>query len=149
MSLQIETVVSSIAELQVQDLQILRVDNVPATSSGREKYLIPLPNFITDFEAVRDSFGGGSTALQTVMYTLNYRLLYAPAGAGRGDVLEWVSGLTLMVGYIFDAILAVDVLEGAVDITPAGITNMGLVNAPDDRSFYGCDIAVRVTEFVN
>lgn len=148
MSLQIATIANSISRLSVSGLTLLDVDEIPPVVDPRVSTLLPLPNYITDFEMVRDSFGS-SDAKMTVVYTLNYRLFYKPVGTGRITTIEGVSGLVEMVGLVLDAVLAIDTLDGAVDITPQDVTNMGIVNDPSDNQWHGCDIALRVTEFVN
>lgn len=148
MSLQLSTVADSISKLSVTGLTILDIDEIPTTADQRASYLMPLPAYITDMEMERDSYGAGD-AKMTVTYTLNYRLLYQPAGAGRSNTIDQVSGLVGMVGKIWDAVLAINTLTGAVDIYPQGINNMGLVNDPSDVNWFGADIALRVIEFVN
>jgi len=147
MALAIATVVDSISNLSVSGLTIKDMDTIPASASGLGPLLIPLPNFVTNFNMERDSYGGGSTAKMTVTYNLNYRLLFAQAGSGRD--LEYFDNMVSMVALLWDAILAIETLTGAIDLVPAGITNMGLINDPAEHEYYGCDIAVRVTEFVN
>ena len=147
MALAIATVVDNISKLSVSGLVIKDMDEIPGSVDARQPTLIPLPDFLTDYAMERDSFGGGSTAKMTVNYTLNYRLCYAPVGAGRP--LEWFDNMVSMVGLIMDAVMAVDTLGGTVDIVPAGVRNMGIVNDPGDAGFYGCDLAFKVEEFVN
>jgi len=149
MALAISTVADSISKLSVTGLTIKDINEIPAGTDSRGKTLIPKPNFMTDFSMERDSFGGGSTAKMTVNYTLNYRMLYKPVGAGRQNVLEYYDDLTSMIGLVLDAVLAIDTLTGTVDIVPLSVTNMGLVNDPADQAWYGCDFAFRVMEFVN
>ena len=151
MGLQIATVSQTIADsLSVAGLEIFDVDEIPIKTDVRQVNMIPLQNFISNFVATRDSFGGGSTALQTVEYQLNYRLLYSPPSLNtRGLVLENPPGLVDIIVLFFDAVLAIDVFSGAVDITPAGIANMGVVNDPSESEFVGVDVSFAVQEFVN
>jgi hypothetical protein len=149
MSLAITTITDSISKLSVSGLVIKDIDEIPVGVDARQPTLIPLPDFVTNFVMIRDSFGGGTTAKMTVSYTLGYRLLYKPVGAGRE--LEYYDNLVSMAGLIMDAILAIDTLTGLVDIEPEanGIINMGVVNDPAGNAFLGCDIRMRVKEFVN
>ena len=149
MALALATVTNSIAALSVTGLTIKDLDEIPAKADPRQATLLALPAFVTAFEMVRDSFGGGSEAKMSASYTLNYRLLYAPAGQGRAGTLENYDNMVALVTAFLDAAMAIDELTGAVDIVPAGITNMGLVNDPADNQWIGCDIALRVLEFVN
>jgi len=147
MALAIATVVDAISGLTVTGLTIKDMDQIPGAAEMRSATLLPLPDFLTNYEFERNSVGGGSIAKMTVYYQLNYRLLYKPAGAGRA--IEYFDNMVSMVGLIMDAVMAIDTMSGTVDITPVSVTNMGLVNDPADNPFYGCDIAFRIMEFVN
>lgn len=149
MALATATIANSIAALTVTNLSIKDVDEIPAKVDPRQATLIPLPNYITGFDVERDSFGGGSTAKMTVSYTLNYRLCYTPIGRGRAGKIEYYDTMIDMCMAFLDAVLAIDTITGAIDIMPEAITNMGLVNDPSDNVYIGCDIALRVMEFVN
>jgi hypothetical protein len=148
MALAIATVANSIAALSVSGVTIKDVDEIPSEVDTRSSMIIPLPNYATDWTFSRDSFGAGS-ALQTVSYTLNYRLCYKLAGTGRVVTIEHYDGIIDKAALFLDAVMAIDTLTGAVDIVPYGITNMGIVNDPAEIEWLGCDLAVRVTEFVN
>jgi len=148
MALALTTIASSIAALSVSGLTIRDIDDIPPAGGVRSgPELIALPNYVTNFTVEFDSFGSGATAKMTVTYELNYRLLYAPAGSAQA--LSLFGDMVAMVGLIWDAVLAVVTISGAIDIMPAGIINMGLVNDPAEGSFYGCDLAFQVKEFVN
>jgi hypothetical protein len=154
MSLQFATVAATLAKLEVAGLVWKDIDEIPAEVGQRGKsFMIPLPNIITDFSMVRDSFGGGSSAKMTVTYYVNYRLCYEPVGTNRGMTLKVYDGLTKMIGLILDEILAIDVFNTSyteiVDIVPMSVTNFGIVNDPADNAFFGADFAFMVTEFVN
>jgi hypothetical protein len=154
MTIQVRNVAKAISELNVEGLIIKDIDEIPAEVGQRSPaVLIPLPDFIGEFSMVRDSYGGGSSAAMTVNYTLGYRLLFQPIGTSRAMSLVVFLGLTEMIGLIWDAVLAIDVLDTdfdeVVDLVPTSITNMGIVNDPADNVFYGCDMTFEVTEFVN
>jgi len=149
MALRVATISNSIAALSVSGLVLKDIDEIPAEVGDRTPILIPMPDYMTDFEMVRDSFGSGDTAKMTVQYTLNYRLCYIRAGAGRANVLEYFDNMVSMCAAIMDAVLAIGVFTGAEDIVPVGIVNMGIVNDPADQPYYGCDLSFRVLEFVN
>lgn len=148
MALQIAAVANSIAALSVSGVTLKDVDEIPASVEGYTPTILPLPDFVTDFVVERDSFGGGS-ALRTVSYILHYRFCYKPIGAGSQETIEYYDEMIDKVALWFDAVMAIDTLTGAVDIEPAGVTNMGIVNDPAENEFIGCDLAVKITEFVN
>lgn len=151
MALALTTVADSISGLTVTNVAIKDLDEIPTavTTRAGTSVLMPLPEYVTEFEMERNSFGGGSTAKMTVTYTLNYRFFLAEVSAYRNNTLGWMDDIVDRVADIFDAILAIDVFAGCVDIEPGRITNMGVVNDPTDAQFYGCDISVEVKEFVN
>jgi hypothetical protein len=149
MAVQIATVAKSISQIIIADLAIKDTKEIPLEVGPREAMLIPKPDFITDMSLTRDSTGEGDWALQTLRYTLNYRLCYAPVGAYRTSSLLWVSDVTIMAGYIIDAIILNDTITGCVDIRPRDVINMGIVNDPAEKEYYGCDFQFEVMEFVN
>jgi hypothetical protein len=151
MALEIKTVADSISALVIPRVQIMDLNEIPTAVTTRAdlSIMMPLPEFITEFDMVRDSFGGGSTAKMTVTYKLNYRFFLAEAGSYRNKKLDWMVDIVDRVAKVMDAILAIDVFAGCIDIVPGEISNMGVVNDPTEKDFYGCDITVEVKEFVN
>lgn len=149
MAIATATVTNSIEALTVTGLTIYDVDNIPSAVDVRQTAaLLPLPNFVTGMSVERDSFGADQ-AKMTVVYTLNYRLCYAPAGAGRNNVIEFYDGMVDMVAAIWDEVLAISTFAGAVNIFPTGVANMGVVLDPAGVGYFGCDLSFEVTEFVN
>ena len=148
MALQIAAVANSIAALSVSGIVMKDIDEIPIAVGVRSSQIIPLPDYVTDFVMERDSFGMGS-AKMTVHYTLNYRLLYKKVGVGRQNVIANFADMIAKCALWWDAVMAIDTFTGGVDIEPAGIRNMGNVNDPSDEIYVGCDISVRVQEFVN
>lgn len=147
MALGLATVVSSIAALSVTGLSIKDMDEIPVGVEVAQPTLIPLPDFVTDWELETQSFGPGSSAKFDAFYTLNYRLCYVPVGAGQQ--LEYFDDMVSMFTAFFDAVIAASPVSGSIGLAPASVTNMGIVNDPAENSYYGCDISVRVMEFIN
>lgn len=147
MALAIVTVANSIAALSVTGLVIKDVDEIPPRVEQVQPTLIPLPDYVTDFEIERMSYGGGSTALTDATYTLGYRLCYAPSGAGEAETIEYYDNMVAMVAAFLDAVITIETFSGGVEIEPISITNMGVVNDPAEHAFIGCDIHLRVKEF--
>ena len=150
MTLQISTICDSISNLSVSGLTIKDLNEIPEAITGRDCPVIyPKPDgFVTNFEMVRDSFGGGPTAKMTVTYDLTYRLLGAPIGAGRG-LFDSYSLMVEKVYAFIDAVLAVDTMDGLIDIVPADATAFGPVTDPAGGMFHGADVILHVMEFVN
>jgi hypothetical protein len=146
MTLQLLTVAETIAALEVDGLLIRDIDDIPAEVGLRQALLIPHPNYVSDFSMERMAYD----VLIDVTYTLNYRLCYQAIGAERAMTLTVWSGMVDMVAQIWDAFLAIGVFNSdhneIVEVIPLAPSNMGIVNDPSDRAFYGCDLAFQVKE---
>ena len=150
MTLALITVADSIAGLTVTGASIKDVDQIPPEAGKlRTPVLFPEPmNFVTDFHMVRDSFGPGTTAKMTVTYTLHYTFCCCPIGQGQTG-LDAYDDMTSKVVAIWDAVIAIGVLTGCVDLVPAGVSEFGPVPDPSGNMYLGCRLAFQVTEFVN
>ena len=145
--LKIITVWDSISNLSIANLTIKDIDAVSEEWQIRGSVLYPdVANPITISPPKRQSFGIGTTGRKDILYTLNYRLLYAPAGSGRG-IKDIYAGMFAMVALLFNAIVEGDPLAGSVDIVPKISSTNTTVLDPAGNSFYGLDIAFDVTEF--
>ena len=150
MALQFATVANSIAAVSVSGVTIKDIDEIIEFVSARDCPLVqPVPNgFVSGLNVERDSQGLGSVAMKTVMYTLTYRLMYAPIGTGRG-LFDVYDDMVAKAGLFLDALISNDALTGTIDITPTGALNFGPVLDPAGNSFHGCDFQLKVMEFVN
>ena len=146
MTLQLLTVAETIAAIEVDGLLIRDVDDIPAEVGLRQSLLIPHPNYVSDFVMERAAYD----VLIDVTYTLNYRLCYQAVGAERAMTITVWGGLASMVSQIWDAFLSIGVFNTdhneIVEVIPLAPSNMGIVNDPSDRAFYGCDLAFQVKE---
>jgi len=148
-ALGLETVLTSIANLTVTDVQIRDIDEVPDAGEFRTSMLFPDPEgFITAFNVRRDSTGGGGTALMTVTYTLNYRFIFVPAGSLR-NLANIYGNLAAKLIAIIEEMLENDDIAGAVDMEVQEIPTIGAVTDPSGTTWHGCTLSLRVTEFVN
>jgi hypothetical protein len=146
MTLQLLTVAETIAALEVDGLLIRDIDDIPAEVGLRQALLIPHPNYVSDFAMERAAYD----VLIDATYTLNYRLCYQPIGSERALTLTVWSGMVDMVARIWDAFMSIGVFNTdhneIVEVIPLAPSNMGIVNDPSDRAFYGCDLAFQVKE---
>lgn len=153
MALQITTIADSIAGLSVAGVTLYDIDEIPTQIIPRKvPAIIPRPNeFMTDFELRVDSLGDGSTAKMTVFYTLNYRLLHSKIGEGRRKLFGTYADLVAKIGLFLDALITNDAVSGSLDSRPVNISNVGPVASPAEEgvAYHGCDIGIRITEFVN
>lgn len=144
-TLRIATVAKSISALDVEGLVICDLDEIKTNPEKRLSVLVPDADFITDIIPEIRTFGGAS-AMWDIHYTLKYRLLYKPLGSGRTMTFEQIVGLTQMIAKIWDAVLKIGVLSGCEDITIGGISDFGLVLAPNDDPWWGCILSFRIME---
>jgi hypothetical protein len=154
MTLEFATVAYTLATLEVAGLSWQDIDEIPEEVGVRgDAFMIPLPDFMTNFDLEQNSYGGGSTALQTAYYSVGYRLCYEPVGTNVKMTLKQYEGLLDMVGLILDRVIIIDVFNTSktevVDVTPVSVTNFGVVTDPADKSFFGADFEFEVTEFIN
>ena len=86
MTLQADTIATSIAGLSVSGVTIKDLDGISEQVHARAcPLLYPKPDgFMSNLRVERDSFGPASNARKTVRYTLSYVYLHAPIGEGRG-----------------------------------------------------------------
>jgi hypothetical protein len=146
MSLAISTVCTSIAALTVAGVTICDLDNIPPAGKRLLPILFPDPaNPISNFTSIRESFGGGSSALMNVEYDLNYMFVYCEIGAGRTG-LDFLEDCMLKVQAIEDAVISIDVIVGAVDITPLPFA-INTITDPSGNNYLGCAMTFHVIEF--
>ena len=146
MTLAISTVCTSIAALTIAGLHIYDLDNIPPSGTRLLPILFPDPaSPISNFTSIRESFGGGSSALMNVEYDLNYMFVYCEIGAMRTG-LDALEDCVLMIQAIEDAIISIDTIVGAVDITPLPFT-VNVVDDPSGKHYMGCAMTFHVIEF--
>lgn len=147
MTLAITTVCTSIASLTVAGVTIKDLDNVPPSAVRLTPILFPQPeNPLSNFSAARESFGGGSSMLANVEYDLNYLFLYCELGSGRTG-LDWLEDRMLKVQAIYDAVLGIDTITGAIDVWPTGNVQFITLTDPANNSYLGCAMTFHVLEF--
>jgi len=147
MSLAITTVCTSIAALTIAGVKIRDLDNVPVSALKLTPILFPdAANPISNFTPTRESYGGGSSMLCDVEYDLNYLFLYGELGGGRTG-LDYLEDRMLKVQAIYDAILGIDTLTGAVDVWPNSNVQFVTLADPAGKEYLGCAMSFHVQEF--
>ena len=149
MALQIRSICTAIHNLDVSGVVICDLNSIPESVDPRQPTLFPEPSeFVSDLVVTNDSFGSGLTGKKTAAYILTYTFCYAPVGEERGLFAAYPEMIDAAYR-IIDAIIAADPLNGSVTSEINGAMNFGLVNDPAGQAFHGCQIQIRVTEFVN
>ena len=147
MSLQIATVISSIAGLAVSGLKVCSLSSIPEAVDIRTPTIFPRPDgMITNF--TQERLSQNSQPRLNVVYTLHYRFCHTPIGSGRGLFTQFPAMVNMISAFI-DAVQANDTLTGAVDVAVAEIDAFGPVTDPSGIAFHGCDISITIMEFVN
>lgn len=112
-------------------------------------YPDPTQMFVSNGTVIRDSFGLGATAKQTINYSLRYRLLYMPVGSER-DLLSVFPNFIYTFAAILTSLIANDAPTGnTVDFRLASWTQGGTVQDASGAQFHGCDLTIDIQEFVN
>jgi len=147
--IKLSTIADSISGLVVTGVTMLDLDQIPEAVDPRRPTFYPWPDgWVSGLEVERNSTGSLGTAKMTVHYVLHYRFCYAPIGSGRGlnDVYpDMVAKAVLLLNKVLDN----DIFSGLVDFELAEALAFGVVEDPAGNKFYGCDLALRVMEFVN
>jgi hypothetical protein len=142
------TIFDSISKLNVPGVAIKDLNEIPTAVDLRRPTLFPVPeNAFSDFAVTRQSQGGAGTALMEARYNINYRFCCFPVGSGRG-LFDIYDGFMERVVAILNAVLAADMVTGLIDIEE-WYWSFGIVVDPAGVEFYGCDLSMRVMEFVN
>jgi hypothetical protein len=148
MALAIATVTNSIAALSVSGLTIKDIDEIPSSAVGRNlPIMFPNPaGFVNNFDAQKATTGEGVNSKWDVSYELNYLILYAASGAGRG--LELFAPTVSLAFAVMDAVMICNPIAGAVLLRPGTIGVPGAITDPSGGEFYGVQVSFRVLEFV-
>ena len=147
MTLAISTVMTSIASLTVAGVNIKDADEIPPSALRLTPILFPKPGAtLSNFTVIRESFGGGSSALMNVEYDLTYLFLYCEAGSGRTG-LDFEQDRIEKIQAILDEVIEIDTITGAVDILPVGNYEYVPLTDPAGNSYIGCEMTFHVIEF--
>ena len=152
MPIQATTVATSIAALSPIDTDIIVLDlnKVKDKVTNRSKLLLmPASNFFSAPVLGPKSLGTGSTAQFNLIYILTYRFFYKPVAAARkrSEIMRDFVGKTTA---IIDTIILNDTVTGAIDIRVVSVGAFDRVMDPSDTiTFWGTDIGIQVTEFIN
>lgn len=149
MALQTAAIITSIAGYSVTGVDILDADEIKDEVKRRAVPLMMLaPNFFTQPKYIYDAMGTGAVAPITVKYVLRWRFFYAEVGTERGQY-DIFQGFIQKVTAIIDAVIANDATSDAIHLQVVDVGTFGVVTDPTGNQFYGCDIGIEVTEYVN
>ena len=152
MSLQAVQIANAISQLSIAGLTIKTLATIPSIGKIAVRELpimVPDVRFITNQNAVSQNVSKGSDNFFGVNRQLNYTVLFAEVGMGRG-IFEYVEDMVALFDQITTAILSLDIED--VDIQDVLETGFGVVSdgeAPNAKKYFGFSIGVIVTEFVN
>jgi hypothetical protein len=147
MTLAITTVCNSIADLNVDGVNICDLGNVPPTGQRLLPILFPDPaNPVSNFVVERMSYGGGSSYKLDADYDLNYIFIYCEMGAGRTG-LDYLEDCVEKIQAIYDEVLEIDTFTGGVDISPTSDIQITTIADPSGKNYLGCSMTFHVKEF--
>lgn len=149
MALAIRTITQAISEIDVSGVRFMDIDEIPESVDPRLPVFFPEPaGFVSDFSIEDNSFGTGLTAKMTASYTLTYTFAYAPIGSERGLFAQYPE-MVDKAFLILDALIQSIPVEGSVNMEIINTLNFGPVSDPSGSPFHGCQVKIRVSEFVN
>ena len=109
--------------------------------------LMPRPdNFVSNLGFTRDTYGADA-ALKTMAYTLTYNFYYAPIAQGVGLFEKYDEMVTAAAAILLHLATNTN-LSGATDILPESVPAFGAMADAAGTLFHGCEIALRVTQFL-
>lgn len=144
--MRIAAVATAVAELTVQGITILDLDQMKPALTDRDCPLLGPsannPSFLTDWQAQRLSLQGN----QRNSYTLNYTLYQAPVGADRG-LFKQYPDMIENARKVMEALQALPRVDGCKSITVAGMPAFGAVFDASGQQFHGATFALSIVEF--
>jgi hypothetical protein len=140
------TVTNSIAALTIAGVTILDTDQIPDAVGLDFAVLAPMPEaFITNVEVTRDELSAQKLVLR---YTLTYRYYHCKIQGGLGGLFATYAGLITNAAAILLAFSSDATLAGAVDNDMPQVLNIGPVSDPSGNAYHGCDITLRIMQFL-
>ncbi len=149
-SVQLATVAEGISQISVAGVTMKDIDQVPENCLELCPIFFPRPDrFLSNVVYTPQSVGPGSSRQADLAYTLTYSYLHAPIVGGLGGLFEVYSGMLAKVVLVMNAIISNDSLSGAVDVELKEIGPGFVVQDPAGNTYHGCDVAIRIMEFIN
>jgi hypothetical protein len=149
-SIPIDTITAAIAGLTMTGITIRDTSGMTDSIVTRDcPVLTPRPNQFVNFQPViRDTYGLATVAKKTVTFELVYRFFHSSAGEGRG-LYDQFADFMDKIFIINDALIAADALGGTIDMQLTGNPDFGVVTDGAGNEFWGADVTVLCTVFIN
>ena len=149
MALQTTAIITSIAGYTVTGVTIRDADAMYDEVKRRDTPLLMLaPGWFGSIKYKYDAFGTGAVAPLTMTYILGWRFFFKETGVERG-LKDIAQGFTQKVTAIIDAVIAADATSDAIHLQVVRVSKIDTVLDPVGNSFWGCDIDIEITEFIN
>lgn len=140
------TITDSIAALDIPNVTIKDVNEIPQTGHLLGPVLFPQPNdFVTDFSQAFQSLGSNGDAKIDFSYTLHYVYLHCELGSGIGQLDAYASLITALAA-ILVAFASNDAITGLVDLQTSNI-RVGPIEDASANQYWGILFDLRVLEF--
>lgn len=153
MAFELTEVVNWIANISMAGIHVKDFATLPNEFDTREFPLLAPDSFahVVVQSVNRDSLGDGTSAKQTIEYTIPYVLAYAPQGAERG-VKNILPGIVKAVSTVMTALIKYDTPDTVstltVDLQVQSAQVNVTVNDPIGHGYHGAKLVLRVKEFV-
>ena len=152
MSLSTATIATGIAALSVSGVTIKDVTAIPESVASRDcPILFPSPDgFVLggngEPETGSTTFGTPTTRMWTFTRSYRYVYLHEQAGATRG-LKDVIGAMATKVDLICEAIAEMDLTD--VDVMMVGVSDMGVIEAPNAAAFFGAIFEITLRERMN
>lgn len=145
----IVTIADSISNLSISGVSVKDIDQIPESALSVLPVLFPRPQkWITDISFPIKSLGGDENRAIDCTYVMNYRYLHAVVGSGGGLLAVYASLIANLI-LIVKAILSNSSPTGAIDMSIAYITDIGVLTDPaGETQYHGVEFGIRILEFV-
>lgn len=144
------TVARSIAQIDLRSRGIYtaNTDNVPVNAISVCPAWIPkAADFISTLNASRKSFGAQGTEKMDIEYDMTWQYFHAPVG--QVLTLQEFTSLLDNLAYIIEQMSDNDQPTNSVDMKFAGIKTIGIVADAANNQYFGAEVILRITEFIN
>jgi hypothetical protein len=145
-TLDVDTVVASIAALDITDVKVHGISGVSDSMLMNGKVLAPRPEkFITGARLIHVE---QTQQLNNFVYTLHYRYYHCSIAGGLGGLTSSWPGLLDAVASILVALSSHSTLPGSVDSEDPQVESLGPVQDPAGNYYLGAEIAVTILQFL-
>lgn len=129
-------------------IKVVDLGGMPdAVETHHTPLLAPAPTFITNIGLEKVSQGSGLGAKINFSYNMNYRFFYRTVGMETRIAPIYAELVAATFG-ILSWVIDNDSAGGAIHLEPDTLSAFGTLKDPSDNLFWGCEIGIKVLEFL-